>query len=134
MRPLFPVLGLIPASAALWPLTHSRPCSKTERLEFMYKGHGPDAPVLAALAQQPPSAAQATVPAPPPAAPAPPAEDGAARALSVYVDDTPKARNEAWARLHGDPMLMVRPALPLPRWRSSPAAALRRSSSRIRRR
>ena len=42
-----------------------------------------------------------------PAALAAPAVTAAASAVAVYVDDTPKARNEAWARLHGDPMLMV---------------------------
>ncbi len=74
----------------------------------MYKGPV-EAPLMAGLPQAPAAAAAVqAVPAPVAAAPAQPPADSAARALSVYVDDTPKARNEAWARLHGDPMLMVR--------------------------
>ena len=82
--------------------------SKTERLEFMYKGGGGSA-----LLQGPAMSALPTPAAPEPAVPLPaalaaPAITSAASAVAVYVDDTPKARNEAWARLHGDPMLMVR--------------------------
>lgn len=58
----------------------------------------------------PPAAPEPSVPLP--AALAAPALTAAASAVAVYVDDTPKARNEAWARLHGDPMLMVRSLLP----------------------
>jgi len=68
----------------------------------MYKGSLGDGPAL----QRPTPAAEAAAPAAaPPSAAAPSA---GARALGVYTDDTPKARNEAWARLHGDPMLLVR--------------------------
>jgi hypothetical protein len=74
-------------------------CSKAERLEFMYKGPLADGPMTA----MPPR--PAGVPAAASIAPVP---SSAARALGVYTDDTPKARNEAWARLHGDPMLLVR--------------------------
>ena len=79
--------------------------SKTERLEFMYKGGG------STLLQGPASVLQtaaAPEPVPLPAALAAPVVSAATSAVAVYVDDTPKARNEAWARLHGDPMLMVR--------------------------
>jgi len=89
-------------------LTRATPaCSKTERLEFMYKGGGSamlEGPAMSAL--PPPAAPEPSVPLP--AALAAPALTAAASAVAVYVDDTPKARNEAWARLHGDPMLMVR--------------------------
>ncbi len=71
----------------------------------MYKGHTAlDGPMLSALA--PPAAAEPAA-LPLPAALAAPAS-ATASALAVYVDDTPKARNEAWSRMHGDPMLMVR--------------------------
>ena len=72
----------------------------------MYKGDG------STLLQGPASVLQ-TAAAPEPAVPLPaalaaPVVSAATSAVAVYVDDTPKARNEAWARLHGDPMLMVR--------------------------
>ena len=82
--------------------------SKTERLEFMYKGGG------STMLQGPGAVSALPTPAAPelavplPAALAAPAVTASASAVAVYVDDTPKARNEAWARLHGDPMLMVR--------------------------
>ena len=64
-----------------------------------------EGPAMSAL--PPPAAPEPFLPLP--AALAAPAITAAASAVAVYVDDTPKARNEAWARLHGDPMLMVRP-------------------------
>jgi hypothetical protein len=73
----------------------------------MYKGGGSamlEGPAMSAL--PPPAATEPFVPLP--AALATPAVTAGASAVAVYVDDTPKARNEAWARLHGDPMLMVR--------------------------
>ena len=105
-------LGMRRACPRVSPLT--RPLltkraarSKTERLEFMYKGGGStmlQGPAMSALPM--PAAPEPAVPLP--AALAAPAVTAAASAVAVYVDDTPKARNEAWARLHGDPMLMVR--------------------------
>jgi hypothetical protein len=77
--------------------------TRTERLEFMYKGQAEGAAVVG-----PPPPAPADTSLPLPAALAPPAAAAPASALAVYHDDTPKARNEAWARLHGDPMLVVR--------------------------
>ena len=73
----------------------------------MYKGSGPT------LLQGPASVSALQLAAPEPTVPLPaalaaPAVTASASAVAVYVDDTPKARNEAWARLHGDPMLMVR--------------------------
>jgi hypothetical protein len=102
------------------------PDSKTERLEFMYKGPMMEGPAL------PPAPAAAVEPAVPlPAALMASATASAtANAVSVYVDDTPKARNEAWARLHGDPMLMVRSRTAAQFccsrgvWRSTPALRL----------
>ena len=71
----------------------------------MYKGPMADGPGLAGAA---PAKAQAVQPPAPPETAQPAPGAAAHNALSVYVDDTPKARNEAWARLHADPMLMVR--------------------------
>ena len=70
----------------------------------MYKGPMAEGPGLGGAA--PAKAPPVQPPAPPEAAQ--PAAGAAHNALSVYVDDTPRARNEAWARLHADPMLMVR--------------------------
>jgi len=72
----------------------------------MYKGPLTDGPLVSAV---PRAAAAAAVTAVLPAA-AP--QLAAATALGVYTDDTPKARNEAWSRLHGDPMLLVRTVCP----------------------
>jgi hypothetical protein len=114
----------------------------------MYKGPMVEGPALASLAAPAVAAAPEAVPLP--AALAAAGASGAASALSVYVDDTPKARNEAWARLHGDPMLMVRSGThgrtPVPHAHSvacvvcadaradAPRLRVRRSSSRSRRR
>ena len=75
----------------------------------MYKGAaGVDGALMSSLTgPAAPAAAEPAVPLPLALA-APAAATAAGSALGVYVDDTPKARNEAWARLHADPMLMVR--------------------------
>jgi hypothetical protein len=69
----------------------------------MYKGPLTEAPAFGSSV-----APVAPAPPPPPVLPPPPPAESASRALGVYTDDTPKARNEAWARLHGDPMLLAR--------------------------
>ena len=71
----------------------------------MYKGPMVEGPALSAL---PAPSAAPEVAAPAHAAGAAVTAGAATGAVAVYLDDTPKARNEAWARLHGDPMLMVR--------------------------
>ena len=71
----------------------------------MYKGPMREGPALSAPPAVPVAAEPAVLL---PAALTAATASATANAVSVYVDDTPKARNEAWARLHGDPMLMVR--------------------------